>query len=480
MAVQATPCPPISFLFPPLLKSIAVPKIPEKSTKSRKTARFAAIETLYRLEQSKLSLKPLVEGIVEECRLAVGDRGLVMNMVYGVLRQRQYLRLLVELLSRHPLHKLDPFVLNALEVGLYQLFFLDRIPDSAAVNETVNALKASRTPARLHGFVNGILRESIRRKSSLPAVGRDLTGAGCLNHPAWLIERWQRHFGEEETARICACNNQEASLILRVNSTRITREKYHDLLNDQDISNRDGAFAPNAVVLPEYQGGIALLPGYADGLFLVQDEAAQLATLLLKPLIPGGFYLDACAGLGGKTCHLAEQEVEYGLHITAIEPDPRRYQRLGENLQRLYPQTSCVSRMTTLQEFADCCKASFHGVLIDAPCSGTGVTGRHPDIRWNRRQEDLSRYQAGQLDLLEKAAGLVLREGLLVYATCSLEPEENSMVIEQFLGRYPQFHLTDPSPCLPAEARRFVENNYFCPRPDGTIDGFFAARLQRR
>jgi 16S rRNA (cytosine967-C5)-methyltransferase len=448
--------------------------------KSRKTSRFAAIETLCRLARSSSSLKPLFDDIAAECRLTPDDRGLSMNMVYGVLRQRQYLRILIELLSRHPLHKLDPFILHALEVGLYQLCFLDRIPESAAVNETVKALKTARLPIRLHGFVNGILREAIRRKPTLPAAGKDLTGSDCLNHPEWLTERWRRHFGAEEMMRICACNNREALLVLRVNTAKITPEMFRDLLDRQGITSRKGAYSPDAVVLPEYLGGISLLPGYGDGLFQVQDEAAQLATLLLEPIIPGGLYLDACAGLGGKTCHLVQLESEYDLHITAIEPDPSRFARLGENLQRLYPQTSCTTHQIALQEFAGRSGTLFHGVLVDAPCSGTGVTGRHPDIRWNRREEDLKRYQAGQLDLLEHAAGLVLRDGLLVYATCSLEPEENIMVVEHFLEKHPDFQLTDPSPWLPAEAGHLVEKNVFCPRPDESIDGFFAARLQRR
>ena len=126
------------------------------------------------------------------------------------------------------------------------------------------------------------------------------------------------------------------------------------------------------------------------------------------------------------------------------------------------------------------CRTSFHGILVDAPCSGTGVTGRHPDIRWNREETDLLRYQAEQLDLLEMAAGLVREAGVLVYATCSLEPEENQEVVRRFLERHPEFHLSDPTPCLPAAAGRFVENLFFCPRPEETIDGFFAARLVRQ
>ncbi len=457
-----------------------MPRPPAKPPRTQKTARFAAIETLCRLERSRSPVKPLSEDLAIECRLTGDDRGLAMNIVYGVLRQRQYLRLLIGLLCRHPLHKLSPFILHALEVGLYQLFFLDRIPESAAVNETVNALKAARIPARLHGLVNGILREGIRRKISLPAPGTDQAGRLCLNHPSWLIDRWQRHFGEEATQRICTCNNREPQLVLRVNTGRISREILRDLFEGQGIACRDGSFAPDALILPGHQGAIALLPGYEEGFFQIQDEVTQLATLLLKPLTHGGSYLDACAGLGGKTCHLMGMAAESALHITALEPQAHRYRKLGENLQRLFPAQPCTTYMTSLQDFARDSATLFHGVLIDAPCSGTGVTGRHPDIRWNRREEELTGYQDGQIDLLHQAAGLVLQDGILVYATCSLEPEENSNVIAKFLEMHQEFNLTDPSPCLPPAARILVEDRLFHSLPDGTLDGFFAARLQRR
>lgn len=459
---------------------LTVPRLPAKTPRLPKTARFAAIEALCRMSLAPTSVKPLFEKITVECRLTTDDRALAMNIIYGILRQRQYLELLMSRLSRHPLAKLDPFVRHALEVGLYQLFFLDRVPESAAVNETVNALKAARIPIRLHGFVNGILREAIRQKNTLPEPGNGMDGRPCLNHPEWLTDRWRRHFGEEEMRRICAANSCEPLLVLRVNTSMIEREAFRGLLLQQGIGSRIGSYAPEAVVLPDYQGAITLLPGYDQGFFQVQDEAAQLASLLLGPFVPGGRYLDACAGLGGKTSHLVQLGAKHNLAIIAIEPEPYRFQKLGENLRRLAPETTATTEMTSLRDFTGSCSSSFHGILVDAPCSGTGVTGRHPDIRWNRREEDFLRYQAEQLELLEQAAGIVTADGLLVYATCSLEPEENILVIRKFLIEHDNFQLTDPSPLMPPEARHLVVDGIFSPRPDATIDGFFAARLQRR
>lgn len=446
-----------------------------------KTARFAAIETLCRLQQTRRSIRPLFDAVIQECKMTGNDRNLAMNLAYGVLRRRDCLALLIGHLSRHPLHKLEPFVYHALEVGLFQVFYLDRIPESAAVNETVNALKATHLPQRLQGFVNGILRESIRQMQNLrEMMNRPVTTNSCLNHPSWLTKRWRQHFGEEEMQRICMCNNSDPLLVLRVNASRITKESFRLQLSERGIDSRNGNFAPEAVVLPDYQGAIPLLPGYDEGHFLIQDEATQLASLLLGPFRSQGQYLDACAGLGGKTYQLVAMESELGLQVVAVEPDHHRFGKLEVNLHRLFPGHRCTMRQCTLEEFSASADRSFHGVLVDAPCSGTGVTGRHPDIRWNREENDLIRYQQEQIALLEQAAGLVSENGILVYATCSLEPEENQEVIHQFLIRHREFHLTDPAPFLPSTARRFVCDLFFNPHPDETIDGFFAARLIRQ
>jgi 16S rRNA (cytosine967-C5)-methyltransferase len=445
-----------------------------------KGARFTAIDTLCRLERLRLPVKPLLDEAACRYRLAADDRALAMQLVYGVLRRRQYLLTVIGHLCRHPLTRLAPFVLHGLEVGLFQIFLLDRIPESAAVNETVNAVKAAGLPQRLQGFVNGILRESIRQRATLPDSTIDPgNGQPYLDHPAWLTDRWSRHFGEKEMRRICAANANEPSLVLKVNTVRTTRQLYRSLLEAEGILCHEGQFAMESLVLPDFHGAIPLLPGYDEGLFMVQDEAAQLAPLLVGPLRRGGRYLDACAGLGGKTAVLAEMADDLALRITAIEPEASRFRKMEENLIRLHPKHGCEMRRCTLQEFAICSDPVFDGVLVDAPCSGTGVTGRHPDIRWNRKSEDFPRYQTMQVDLLSKAASLVAGKGVLVYATCSLEPEENQDVIRMFLAAHPDFKLTDPGPLLPPAAHPLIVDRCFFPRPDSSIDGFFAARLER-
>lgn len=450
-------------------------------TQQTRTARFAAVETLCRLYRRRLPVKALLDRTVEGYGLPGNERNLAMQLVYGVLRHRQQLDRILQLLSKTPLKKLDPIVHQALAVGLFQLFFLDRIPPSAAVNEMVECCKTAGLPQRLAGFVNGILRQAIRQQTRLAGeMEQDAGGAPILNHPDWLVARWRKHFGEEEARRICRENNREPLLVLRTNTARIGAEEFRRLLRESGLDAQPGSFAGAAVLLPGFQGSITSLPGYAAGYFQVQDEAAQLALPLLGPFHRGAVYLDGCAGLGGKTSHLIQLAVQHGFSVHAVEPDGHRLKNLGENIARLFPDSPPVIHPMALQGLAGPELPRFAGILIDAPCSGTGVTGRHPDIRWNRRPEDLARYHQEQLALLEHAAGLLAPGSVVVYATCSLEPEENTEVVREFLGSHSEFTLTDCTPFLPPAARRFVAGGCFAPRPEAGIDGFFAARLQSR
>lgn len=448
--------------------------------KQSRTARFVAAETLCRLYRQRLPVKALLDRAVESCGLPGNERNLAMQLVYGVLRNRQHLDRILQLLSRTPLKKLDPFVHQALAVGLFQLFFLDRIPPSAAVNEMVECCKTAGIPQRLAGFVNGILRQAIRQKGRLAEqMRRDETGATIVNHPDWLVARWRKNFGEEEALRICRANSVEPLLVLRTNTVKIPREEFRQLLMANGIAAQPGNCAEDALVLPGFQGSITGLPGYEQGYFQVQDEAAQLATCLLGPFCRGAAYLDGCAGLGGKTSHLLQLAAQHGFMVHAVEPDPHRLKNLRENIARLFPANLPVIHEKVLQQLDGADLPRFAGILVDAPCSGTGVTGRHPDIRWNRRPEDLDHYRQEQLALLEHAARLLAPGGILVYATCSLEPEENMGVVQEFLRNHQDFALTDCAPLLPQPAHRFIVDGCFAPHPEANIDGFFAARMQR-
>ena len=440
------------------------------------TPRAVAVEVLCLWATTHNSIDLLFRTAIEH--LADIDRGLVKNLVYGVLRQKEYLDHIIRTYSKHPLRKMKPRTLMTLRIGVYQLLFLTRVPESAAVNATVNTLKAAGQPAWLIGFANGILRTVARSRATLPTAEQMAQiDPPVLNHPTWLIERWQTQFGTEKAWTICRCNNTEPPLSLRINTRRTSRSALKELMAKTGIAAQKGFCSPLSLTIEFFPGSITSLPGYDLGHFQVQDEAAQLATLLVGSLPGRCRILDGCAGLGGKTSHLAEMLPPDGTLI-AIEPDARRYRLLRENLHRLGHNEPVVPVRTDLRSYAATRPQPFDVILVDAPCSGTGVIRRQPDIRWNRQPEDLAQYQQTQVHLLEIATSLLKPGGALVYVTCSLEPEENQEVIRLFQERCPHFAVEDATTLLPDAARKLVDAaGFFRPSPADGLDGFFAARL---
>ena len=439
-------------------------------------SRAIAMDTLLAWEKSQGPLDQVLETMLSGSAVDdPRDRQLVMALVYGVVRWQGYLDAIIQKFSSHPLRTMKPLTLAALRVGLYQLVFLDRVPESAAINETVQALKLARQPKWLTGFVNGVLRAMVRQRADLPAPDE---AAAVLSHPAWLVARWQALFGPERTRLICGINNTMPPLVLRVNSRRISVEDWLALLRKNGIECERGLFAREAVRINNFQGPITALPGYEQGFFVVQDEAAQLVTQLLAPFASAR-YLDGCAGLGGKALHLAQLLPEGG-QVVAVDPSLKRQALLKDNLRRLGgPEVEIHG--TTLQDFAAQRQGAFAGVLVDAPCSGLGVIRRQPDIRWQRSLAALQGYQEKQLALLGAAAGLVEQGGVLVYATCSIDPLENDEVIAEFLTAHPEFSITPAQEYLPEAAKGLCDGTgFFKTTPEQGLDGFFAARMVRK
>lgn len=441
------------------------------------SARFAAIETLRNLKKERKPVKLVFDKLLGEYPVQANDRQLANNIIYGVLRNQESLDRMLQHLCKKHFKKFDPFVHQALNVGLYQIIYLDRIPDSAAVNESVKAAQTARLPKRLHGFINGVLRNATRKHDELLALVNK-PGKPVLNHPDWLVKRWVKRFGSEESQKICHQNNRQPSLILQCNSCKADRDVLLQTFTDSGITAKKCVFSATGIMLSDYQGSITTLPGFEDGLFQVQDQGAQLLCQLLLPIREQEEYLDACAGVGGKSSTLLQLMKDKDAKLTAIEPERGRQKRFAQNMARLHPEMTIPLFQGTLQEFSDQSSKRFHGILLDAPCSGTGVTGRHPDIRWNRREDDFVKYQKTQLELLENAATLLAPGGILVYATCSLEEEENEQVIEHFLKEHSDFSVEDCSEYFPDGKDRLIRNGFFAPLPQPGMDGFFGARLR--
>ncbi|MHB8846557.1 MAG: 16S rRNA (cytosine(967)-C(5))-methyltransferase RsmB [Nitrospirota bacterium] len=402
------------------------------------------------------------------------DSGFILELTYGVLRNRSRIDWLLDRFSKQPVSSTDDWTRNILRLGAYQLLFLDRVPASAAVNTSTELAKLY---GKKHGYVNGLLRTLERKKNDLPlpdyadAVKRLAT---LHSHPEWLVRRWVSRFGADQTEEVLRKNNEDAPLIIRANSLKGTADDLITLLASQGAAARKSRFSPTGVEILS-SPGITTLDAFHEGRFLVQDEAAQLVTLMLDPK-PGESVLDACAAPGGKATYLAELMGNIG-EVVALESDKKRIDRIRENSSRL-GITIVRPKMGDAAKYKE---GQFDRILIDAPCSGLGVLRRHPDGRWTKTEKAMQERSALQKKILANCAGLLKPGGVLVYATCTTEPEENEEVVRDFLANHPEFTLDDPRPFLPPAAARLVGPDlFFRTFPDEpAMDGFFSARILR-
>ncbi|MBU0728887.1 MAG: 16S rRNA (cytosine(967)-C(5))-methyltransferase RsmB [Proteobacteria bacterium] len=447
-------------------------------------ARFAVMEILIEWEKTLLPIDRLKDQWLQQNpQIDSRDKNLIMAILYGVIRWRLYLDQVLSKFSKYPLNKMKPRTLQALRVGLYQLIFMDRIPAAAAMNETIKALKSAGQPKWLTGFVNGLLRNISRNREGIPSPteATDIMPDHVrISHPEWLFKRWLKRYGLAKTMEICETNNLLPDLCLRINTDQMQVDQYLAQLNTLGIYAERGRYAPHAVIVQDYKGTITGLPGFKDGHFQVQDEAAQLVVSLLGP-VEKGKYLDGCAGLGGKTLQLA-QILPPGSELILIEPSETRAQLLLENLHRFDLMAGVRVLPMDIQDALPQYKESFRGVLVDAPCSGLGVIRRHPDIRWNRKEDGLARFQEKQKEILAAAAAMTIPGGVVVYAVCSGEPEEGEEVVNDFLANHQAFSLSDCKKVLPDSARNLTDlRGCLTTFPDPKeLDGFYAARLLKK
>ena len=464
-----------------------------RKVRRRITTRQLAASVLLKwdgLSQSRrMPLAQLTEDFLENTGpWSVRDRALVRELVFGVVR---WLTLLdrhidFQLISRKK--RLSSIVRSHLRIGVFQILFLDRIPFSAAVNEAVKGVKSS-NHAWASGLVNAVLRRVAERCESLgremarrceDTMGLDAVEGLAIeqSHPFWMVDRWMGRYGPEEARSLCRANNIKAPLTIRVNTLTVTRDEVLKALTGHGIDAVPGRYAPEAIMIRGYSGSPVAIPGFKHGWFQVQDEAAQLVSYCLAPK-PHEIILDACAGPGGKTTHIAQLIRDHGI-VEATDRNDARLELLKENQERLgikciscIPFESFNARLPELE-------GRYHSILVDAPCSGLGVIRRHPDIKWNRTRASLSESAFQQRSLLNGLAPLVSPGGTMVYATCTLEPEETREVVEDFLSDHPGWGLITAEKVLPSAARSLVDKDGFLltvPESQGS-DGFFAAILR--
>ena len=429
----------------------------------------------------------LLENALAGSWLSPADRGLCQELVYGVVRWQAALDWLIARKTSGREQKSG--LQNLLRLGLYQIFWLDRIPDHAAVHETVELAKHSGFGQQT-GFINAILRGYLREADATRKLLADLKttdpATGC-SHPGWLVARWQKHFGAEKTAQLLEWNNTPPKIFARVNTLKFGRagsplpaertsaesgahgmtcptfENAGDLLIrwreenvDYDFVRRDW-LEENLVFELKSHPSLNSLASFRDGWFYVQDPGTLFAASNLG-VQPGETILDLCAAPGGKTAFIAQLMNNEG-KIVACDISEERLKLIRENCARL--GVTCVEPV--LFSAFSVQPSAFDRILLDAPCSNTGVMRRRVDLRWRISPEEISRLQQAQLELLKLAATKLKPGGVLIYSTCSLEPEENSGVVKEFLRKYTAFKLENERGLLP-----FADN----------VDGAFVARLK--
>ncbi|RAS29494.1 MULTISPECIES: 16S rRNA (cytosine(967)-C(5))-methyltransferase RsmB [unclassified Pseudomonas] len=425
--------------------------------------RLAAARALAAVLSGKASLNSSLPAQLD--KVEERDRGLTQDLAFGTARWQPRLDLLAAQLLQKPFKAADADVQALLLVGLYQLFYT-RIPAHAAIGETVGCADKLKKPWA-KGLLNAVLRRAQREgEALLAAMERDPVVRTA--HPRWL-QKSLKAFWPEQWEAICAANNSHPPMILRVNRRHHSRDAYLALLAEAGVGASACQYSRDGIVLAE-ACDVRGLPGFADGWVSVQDEAAQLSADLLE-LAPGQRVLDACCAPGGKTCHLLEAEAGLG-HVVAIDLEAKRLTRVRENLDRLQLEAeliACDARDTA--SWWD--GKPFQRILLDAPCSATGVIRRHPDIKLTRQAEDIPALAALQGELLDALWPTLEVGGMLLYATCSSLPTENTEVIDAFLARTPGARELD----LATEAGLRQPHGRQLLAQEGGHDGFYYAKL---
>ncbi|HIF9114428.1 16S rRNA (cytosine(967)-C(5))-methyltransferase RsmB [Photobacterium damselae] len=421
--------------------------------------RAAAAQVIYQVVDQGQSLSTALPAAQQQIKER--DQALLQEICYGVLRWLPRLESITQKLMDKPLKGKQRVFHHLILVGLYQLGYM-RIPAHAAVAETVNATKNLKKP-QLRGLVNAILRNYQRQQQELDAqaVSHD---AGKYGHPSWLLKLLKQAYPNDVDA-ICAANNTKAPMWLRVNRQHHNRDEYRKLLDAEGIATELHPQAGDALRLLS-PCDVYKLPGFEQGWVSVQDAAAQLAIEYLQPQA-GELILDCCAAPGGKTAHILEHVPS--AQVVAIDCDEHRLARVHDNLQRLNLQAKVLCADARYPDkWWDGDK--FDRILLDAPCSATGVIRRHPDIKWLRRGEDIAALAQLQAEIFDAMWLQLKSSGTLVYATCSITPQENRDQVSAFLARTADATLVGSEATNPGRQILPGEEN---------MDGFYYAVLQK-
>ncbi|HBO84583.1 MAG: 16S rRNA (cytosine(967)-C(5))-methyltransferase [Deltaproteobacteria bacterium GWC2_42_11] len=437
------------------------------------SARKTALKILTRVDAEDSFADILLSKTLEKSTLQQIDKSLATELVYGVLRWKLKIDWIINQFSKIKTKKMEHDVLNAIRLGVYQLLFLTKIPPSAAINESVELVM--KNGSKRGGFTNAVLRRVDAERDAVIFPDIEIEPIKHISivhsHPEYLIERWVKRYGIEETIRLCTANNQIPQTVLRVNALKTIRDELIKKLLENGMDAEKTKYSRDGIMVRN-----SLYPSIEkidQQLFYIQDEASQMVAYLLSPQ-QGENILDACSAPGGKATHIAQLMGDKGT-VYATDVHASRLKSIISTCKRLVINSVKIYLADAAGDIQFAPEGGFDAVLIDAPCSGLGVLRRNPDARW--KKPDIKELSLLQGKILNNLARYVKVGGRLVYSTCTTEPEENEEVIYGFLKTHPEFKIEDAKRFLPEDI--VDEMGFLRTYPHKhNIDGFFAARLK--
>lgn len=449
-----------------------------------KTARELALRALRDVDIKESYANLALDAHLGKSQLEARDRAFATELVYGVARRQGTLDWLIEQIAGRQIAAIDPWARANLRSALYQIRYMDRVPESAAVNEAVELAKRY-GHAGVAKFVNGVLRNFLRRQNELPwpTVEKDQIGnlALTLSFPRWIVATWLEQYGNEGATALMESANQVPPLTVRLNRLKTNREALIERLTTEGITARPTPHSPEGLILDGVgnAAGLEKLKSFKAGLFTVQDESSMLVAPVLAPKA-GWTVVDVAAAPGGKSTHIAERMGNQG-RVIACDLHPHKIDMIEGNAERV--GTSIIQGLAAdARHLGKLMPNRADAILVDAPCSGLGTLSRRPDARWRKQPADVAALSAIQADILEAAAQVLKPGGVLVYSTCTIHPAENQELVSKFVAKHPEFQFDPIAPFLPPSLRETAGEAgwvQLLPHLHGT-DGFFIARMRKQ
>lgn len=445
-------------------------------SEEKKNIRRLAVKAIYQIVYKGAYANIVLQQLISEHRLSDLDRRFLTELVYGVIRRLNYLDAIIVHLTKRPMKKLSPWVQAILRLGIYQLFYMDKVPASAAVNESVKLAKS--LTKGLHGFVNGVMRNVVRQQDSLGIEDLAKNDREVIsyvyNQPLWLVDMWVTELGLAKTEELLAWFNERPALTARVNTLVTTIDACVTAMTESGWEVALHPILPEAIIIHKHMGSLEQSAFVTNGWITFMDVASMLVAHVVNP-VAGERVLDVCAAPGGKSLHMAALMGNDG-YIQSCDIHEHKLQLMADNAKRL--GVTCMH--TALQDgrqLPETWEYTFDRVLVDVPCSGLGILQKKLDMRWRKEPKQLQELPVLQLAILERASTMVKVGGVLVYSTCTIHQGENMDVVNQFLTKHDDFTLEPIQgfSSLTADNGTITTN----PAVDG-IDGFFMARMRRK